>query len=231
MFEEWGGHVARSICAANQVFPLPAGVEPERFSGAVLAQVGYNAGSRAPLNPGDVAVVLGDGLVGLWAAQTLQHRGARVWLFGRHDDRLARFVTREGDRAVRVGRNESFADMQRHFTEPATVLVETISSLRALEALAPKMRGGGHLVCTGFYGAEDALHIPLIRVRELSVHTPAGWGRRRLEQTIDLLARGVLGAREFITHRLPVREAARAYHLLAHHEENALGVLLQWENA
>ena len=102
MFEEWGGHLARSVCPSDQVFALPEGSDPELFSGAVLTQVGFNAGNRAPLKSGDLAVVLGDGLVGLWTAQTLQHRGARVWLVGRHEDRLARFVLMPGDRAIKL---------------------------------------------------------------------------------------------------------------------------------
>ena len=39
---------------------------------------GYNCGTRAPLAPGEAAVVIGDGLVGHWAAQTLAWCGAAV---------------------------------------------------------------------------------------------------------------------------------------------------------
>jgi 3-hydroxyethyl bacteriochlorophyllide a dehydrogenase len=231
MFDAWGGHLARNICPAEQVFALPAGVDPESFSGAVLMQVGFNAGSRPPVRKGDLAVVLGDGLVGLWTAQTLQYRGARVWLVGRHQDRLRRFVPREGDRAIQVGRDETFEDLSRRFTEPIAILVETICSLRVFEALVPRMRRDGHLVCTGFYGRKDALRFPAVRAKELTIHTPAGWTRERLEETIALLGKGALHAASLITHRLPVREAAKAYQMLSNHEDNALGVLLQWPNA
>ena len=230
MFEAWGGHMARLVCPAAQIYPLPPGVNPEPFSGAVLTQVGFNAGSRAPVNPGELAVVLGDGLVGLWTAQTLQHRGAKVWLVGRHTDRLAKFKPRpgSGDRAILQPRGESVEGLKRELAEPIAVLVETISTLKPLVELVPSMKRDGHLVCTAFYGLDDAIHVPDIRRNELSLHTPAGWTRERLVQTIHLLGKGSLDAASLITHRLPVSEAPKAFRMLANHEDQALGVLLQW---
>jgi len=228
MFDEWGGQLARSVCPPEEVFALPEGVDPEPFSGAVLTQVGYNAGSRGTIKRGELALVLGDGLVGLWTAQTLQLRGARVWLVGRHEDRLARFAQRPGDRTIKLDRGQPLEVLVDQLKEPITILVETIGSLRVLEMLSKHMQRDGHLVCTAFYGLDDAIHVPLIRHKELSVHTPAGWTRQRLEQTIELLAECKLDAASMISHRLPVCDAPRAYRLLANRDDNALGVLLQW---
>ena len=228
LFDEWGGQLARSVCPPEQIFALPQGVDPEPFSGAVLTQVGYNAGSRGVIKQGELAVVLGDGLVGLWTAQTLQLRGARVWLVGRHEDRLARFRQRPGDRTIMHTRDQPLEALVDLLSEPIALLVETIGSLRVFEMLTERMQRDGHLVCTGFYGLDDAIHIPFIRRKELSVHTPAGWSRHRLQQTIDLIAQGKLDAASLITHRLPVSDAATAYRMLANREDNALGVLLQW---
>ncbi|MCE9592018.1 MAG: zinc-binding dehydrogenase [Planctomycetes bacterium] len=232
MFDQWAGHVKRGVYPEAQVYPLPAGTDPEPFSGAVLTQVGFNAGSRAPVEPGELAVVLGDGLVGLWTAQTLQHRGAKVWIVGRHEDRLAKFKPRagSGDRAILQERGQSVEGLKKELKEPIAVLVETVSSLKPFTELVQQMKHNGHLVCTAFYGLDDAIHIPDIRCRELSVHTPAGWSRDRLEKTIALLGAGKLDAASMVTHRLPYTEAARAYRMLSNHEDHALGVLLQWPN-
>src|SRR5436853_88935 len=73
-----GGHVSPAVAHRSQVWKLPGSVEPLAAAGLVLTQVGYNCGMRPALQPGDAVVVLGDGLVGHWSAQTLQHRGARV---------------------------------------------------------------------------------------------------------------------------------------------------------
>lgn len=228
MFDEWGGQLGRSVCSPDHVYPLPDGVDPEPFSGAVLTQVGYNAGSRGTIERDALAVVVGDGLVGLWTAQTLQLRGARVCLVGRHEDRLARFKPKQGDRTIKLDRSQPVESLRDHLTEPISILVETIGSLRMFELLVDRMQRDGHLVCTGFYGLDDAIHIPIIRRKELTLHTPAGWTRPRLEKTISLLADHQLDAASLITHRLPITAAPEAYQMLTRREDNALGVLLQW---
>lgn len=78
MFYDHGGHVSPAVTHGSQVWKLPERLDPVAASGLVLTQVGYNVGMRPELTPGDAAVVIGDGMVGHWAAQTLQHRGARV---------------------------------------------------------------------------------------------------------------------------------------------------------
>lgn len=230
MFESQVGHVKTAVSAPDDVYALPPGADPQWFAAGVLTQVGYNCGSRAPIDTGELAVVLGDGLVGLWTAQMLQHRGAKVWLVGRHDMRLARFICRAGDRAIRLARGDGLASLMAQLDQPIAVLVETIGSLAPMIELIPHMRHNGHLVCAAFYGGptQDVIHVPQIRSRELSLHTPAGLRRERLEKTFELIAQGVLQTAPLITHQLPYTDAAHAFDLLMNHKDQTLGVLLRW---
>src|SRR6185312_13064967 len=68
MFSSTGGHISPAVTHHSQVWRLPPEVDPIAVSGLVLTQVGYNAGMRPTGSPGDAAVVLGDGMVGHWAA-------------------------------------------------------------------------------------------------------------------------------------------------------------------
>ena len=95
MFEPRGGHISPSVSGAGAVIKLPPGLDPVAYSGLVLTQVGFNCGDRPRLSPGDLSVVVGDGLVGQWAAQMLASRGANTLLIGRHADRLAKFKNGE----------------------------------------------------------------------------------------------------------------------------------------
>jgi len=94
MYVQWGGHLSRAVTPADSIEHIPDRPHAEAFSGAVLAQVGYNCGHRPTLAEGDPVVVIGDGLVGQWAAQTLWSRGADVLLLGHHIERLDRFGPR-----------------------------------------------------------------------------------------------------------------------------------------
>lgn len=228
MFDRHGGHISPSVCAASQVYKLPAGIDPVAFSGLVLTQVGYNCGVRPRLEPGQTAVVVGDGMVGLWAAQTLVQRGAYVVLVGRHDDRLARFKTVERHLKIK-SRSETGAMQVREMIEgPVEVLVDTVGSTAILNEYLPMMRRGGTIVSAGFYGTEDQIPLQHFRNQEIGFDLVSGMTRERLEATRDWLAAGKMETLSLITHRFPVEKAAEAWDLIRSRKDNVLGVILEW---
>lgn len=229
MFYGSGGHVSPAVTHRSQIWRLPAGLDPVAASGLVLTQVGYNMGVRPALQAGDRAVVIGDGMVGHWAAQTLQHRGARVMLLGKHDDRLARFDAGDEDRIVNIAREEALDAVRAWAAEGVQVVADTVGSIPAIEALYPTMRHNSHLVSAGFYGPRGQIDIQKMRAREITLHTPAGWTKERMDATLALLARGVLKTRPLITHRFPAAQAAAAFDLILSRREPVLGVILDWE--
>jgi 2-desacetyl-2-hydroxyethyl bacteriochlorophyllide A dehydrogenase len=232
MYESMGGHVSPSVSPREQIWKLPASGIPAdslAFSGLVLTQVGYNCGTRAPVQVGETAVVLGDGMVGQWAAQTLAWRGAGVILVGHHDYRLALFAggpfrqclnAREPGRWMHAVRDLAPGGIQ--------ILVDTVGSIAAVEALVPLMRRHGHLISAGFYGLDDRLSLQPLRVQELAVDMVSGWALERMNHTRALIAAGVLETLPLITHRFPARRAAEAWELIAGKREPVLGVILEW---
>ncbi|MDR3710408.1 MAG: zinc-binding alcohol dehydrogenase [Capsulimonadaceae bacterium] len=230
MFFDSAGHVSPAIQDKSQVWKLPSGLDPVSASGLVLTQVGYNVGTRAGIVPGDQVVVLGDGMVGQWAAQTFQHRGARVLIAGRHDERLGLFKTRPGDRSLNT-RNAALVDVVREWApDGVKVVADTAGGMDSLVSLLPLMRHGGHIVSAGFYGTKGMIDIQTLRDRELTLHAPAGWNKQRMDETLALLAAGHLDTLSLITHRFPVSKAGDAFDLILNRRENVLGVILDWED-
>jgi len=230
MYYSFAGHISPAVTHQSQIYKLPANVPPVAASGLVLTQVGYNIGIRPPLAPGDAVVVIGDGMVGHWAAQTLRYRGARVMLLGKHDHRLALYDLQEGDRVVNVGREDPLAAVRAWAGNGVQVAVDTVGSVPAIEALYPVMRRDGHIVSAGFYGPHGQIDIQKMRDRELTLHAPAGWTTLRLLATLDLLARGILTTQHLITHRFPAARAGDAFDLILSRREPVLGVVLDWED-
>ncbi len=229
MFYLSGGHVSPAVTHRSQVWKLPPGLDPVAVSGLVLTQVGYNVGMRPTLNAGDAAVVIGDGMVGHWAAQTLQHRGARVLLLGKHDERLALFAATEADRVVNISRDDSVEAALAWAPEGAQVLADTVGSVAFVEALYPAMRRFSHITSAGFYGANGRIDIQKMRDREMTLHTPAGWTRERMDATLELVAQGVLQTTPLITHHFPAAQAGEAFELILSRRKPVLGVILDWE--
>lgn len=234
MFDNrFAGHVSPSVCERGAVLPLPPGVEPLACSGLVLTQVGYNCGQRPALAPGQLAVVIGDGLVGQWAGQTLAQRGARVILVGRHEDRLARF--RRYGATVAGGDDFGFAAVQALAGGPVQVVVETVGQAAALATYRRAMARGGQMVIAGFYRPAGEVNLQTslqaFRNHELAFHLVSGATPERLETTLRWIAEGKLDTLGLLTHRLPVVRAAEAWALITTKREPVLGVVLDWPAA
>lgn len=234
MFDnQFAGHVSPSVCDQGAVMPLPTGMDPVAFSGLVLTQVGYNCGSRPPVQPGQVALVVGDGLVGQWAGQTLAARGAKVVMLGRHADRMARFakygttIRAEADNGVAAVRELGLGEVE--------VLVETSGSMTVMSDFLPMMRRNGHMVIAGFYPKATEVNLLLalqqFRNYELSFDLVSGATAARLEETMRWVADGRLDTLELISHRFPVEQAAGAWALIESKREPVLGVVLDWPAA
>ena len=228
MFARMGGHVSPSVSPRNQIWKLPPGVDPLAFSGLVLTQVGYNCGTRAPVGVGEWGVVVGDGLVGQWAAQTLAWSGVHVVLVGHHEDRLARFAGGPFRHAI----NGHHADWIRTVRDLAPggvqVGVDTVGSIQAVEGLMSLMKRYGHIVSAGFYGTDDQIGLQPLRNGELSVDLVSGWSRERMDRTRDLIAAGHLQTLPLITHHFPVQQAAEAWRMIVDKGDAAMGVILDW---
>ena len=228
MHHTYGGHVSPSVCPREEVWKLPPGGDPLAYAGMVLAQVGYNGGSRPRLEAGDLALVFGDGMVGIWTAQTLAWRGAEVILVGRHDYRLRLFAGRPHRHTVNIGTTDWREYLKTRFTEKLQVAVDTVGRVDLLESVQPFMRRFGHLVSAGFYGASDRLALQPPRYGELTIDLVSGWRRNRMDETLRLIAGGDLETLPLITHHFPVAQAAEAWKLIESKSEPVLGVILDW---
>ncbi len=228
MFSPWAGQVSPSVSPREQIWKIPPGVDPLACSGLVLTQVGYNCGVRAPIAIGEGAVVIGDGMVGQWAAQTLAWRGANVVLVGRHAERLTLF----GEGPLRCGVNEREQDwvqvVRERFPTGVQVAVDTVGSTAVIEQLMGVMKRYGHIVSAGFYGTADQVALQPLRNRELSLDLVSGWSQPRMDATLNLIAAGHLQTLPLITHHFPVAQAADAWRLIAQKSELVLGVILNW---
>ncbi len=228
MFSAMGGQLSLSVSPRNQIWKLPQVVDPLAFAGLVLTQVGYNCGSRPALEIGQGAVVIGDGMVGQWAAQTLAWRGAEVVLVGRHSARLAKFTSGPLCHTVNATHEEWLSVVKQRLPNGVQVAVDTVGSIASIEQLLPLMVRNGHIVSAGFYGTQDVLGLQALRNAEISLDLVSGWTKPRMDRTLALVAAGHLQTLPLITHRFPANEAAQAWRLIASKDEAVLGVILDW---
>ncbi len=224
-----GGHVSPAVTHWSQLWKIPHGVAPIALSGLVLTQVGFNCATRPAVGPDDAVVIVGDGLIGHWAAQTLVGRGARVMLVGKHADRLQFFASSAPHRTVDRTQEHPVDTARDWAPEGVQAVIDTVGSVADLEAFFPVMRRDGHLVSAGFHGTQGMIDIQRLRYRELTLHAPSGWTRPRMDATRDLIAQRVIQTERLITHRFPIAQASAAYDVVLARREPFLGVILDWD--
>ncbi|MDF2961397.1 MAG: L-idonate 5-dehydrogenase [Paenibacillus sp.] len=224
MFSLSGGHINPAVAHANQVWKLPEGASEAAFSGMVLTQVGFNCGTRPPVVQGDTAVVIGDGLVGHWTAQTLAHRGARVIMLGRHASRLA--YLNPGVQGIDIN-NVDFNEVLRSYGS-LSVVVDTVGAMQTVEQIEPFMERNSHWVSAGFLGTSGMVDIQKLRLKEMTLHTPSGWTPSRMDETLKGIHEGWLSTEALITHRFPVEQADKAWQIILSNKQACLGVVLDW---
>ncbi len=222
-----GGHVSPAVAPVDQIWRLPEGLNPITASGLVLTQVGYNCGMRAPVSPGEWALVLGDGMVGHWAAQTLGWRGARVIMLGHHDWRLAHLRLASAI-TVNTTRDDAYEAVRSAAPSGLAVVVDTVGDVPTVEAMLPFIKPQGHIVSAGFCGTEGLIDIQKLRNGEMTLHCPSGWTRQRMDDTLELLGQGKLETASLITQRLPASQVVEAWRRIAEERHRIMGVVLEW---
>ena len=229
MFTPWGGHVSPSISPRSQIWKLPAGpVEPLAFAPLLLAQVGYNCGSRAPVKPGQFALVFGDGMVAMWAAQTLAHRGAKPILVGQDAWRLALAQKLIGCQPINMTTDDWAPRVRAIAPDGLAVAVDAVGTRSGTETVINLMIRCGHIVSAGFCGRDDRISLQSLRDGELSLDSVSGMAPERMDRTLELIAQGAIKTLPLITHRFPVRRAADAWQVISARAEPVLGVVLDW---
>ncbi len=239
MYTSSGGHVLRGPVEVDQVLALPDNVEyaevkseAVKYSGLVLTQVGFNAGSRPPVEDGCPALVVGDGMVGQWAAQTLQWRGARVALVGKHDFRLGLFSDRNEDIKLKA-QDERWLERALDWAGGEfAIVVDTVGNDVNLDLnlkLLSLIRRGGHYVTAGHAGHRAQMDLKTFIRKEITLHCPAGWTRPRLQKTMELVQSGALKTLPLITDYLAATRVGEAWERILEHKDSTLGVILEWD--
>jgi alcohol dehydrogenase len=191
--------VPESIPTEHAVF-----IEPLAAACEILDQVQIRRGASV--------AVLGDGKLGLLAAQVLHLHGADVSLFGHHAKKLE--IAKGAGVKVQISREEA----------PAAAydwVVEATGSAQGLKEAINMTRPRGTVVIKSTVHGSVAIDTAQAVVNEISL---VGSRCGRFEPALRLLRTGKIQVAEMIHARVPLAEAPRAFELAA--AKGALKVLM-----
>ncbi len=190
----------------DNVFKLP---DPMTFEDGALVEplaVGVHAVGRADTGPGDVALVLGLGTIGLQVAQVLLARGLTD-VIGADLSPLRRSVAEELGVTAVSGDELAAAAGGRSID----VVFEATGAPALVQGAMELVRPAGTVVLIALY-EEPAQIVPTLAVqKELTVRGSAIFTPAEFEEAVELLAAGKVRGRPLITHRLALEDLGAAF--------------------
>jgi 2-desacetyl-2-hydroxyethyl bacteriochlorophyllide A dehydrogenase len=233
-------HQTEYVVPAALAWRLPTGLAAERGLFVANLETALNALLDEPVRLGERVVVLGQGVVGMLIGLLARRNGAgRLVVVDGFERRRA--LARRLGAELALAPDADLADRLREATDGrgADLVFEASGNPAALQTAVDAVAPHGTVVACSWYGAKPValqlgghFHRGRVRIRSSQVGQvdPAllpRWDRaRRSAEVLALLTE--LPLEQLISHRVPFRDAAAAYHLVDERPEETLQVVLTY---
>jgi 2-desacetyl-2-hydroxyethyl bacteriochlorophyllide A dehydrogenase len=170
---------------------------------------------RAEIQPGEKAVVIGGGPIGVLIATTARHAGAEVVVLELDDDRRA--MIQELGFEVLNPQTQDQVEWVNTWTggAGADVVFEVSGAAAAVLGATALAKVRGRLVIVAIHPQPRPVDLQRVFWRELTILGARVYERRDFETAVELLAAGVIPADQMITGTVPLERTADAFSQLA----------------
>lgn len=209
-----GGFAEYISVPQGLLYPIPGGMS---FEEAALVEPLSNAvhfvNDLTPVEPGDLAVVLGIGPIGLFSAQLLRLAGAEVLVTGiSMDTERFKIAEKLGLEAVNVDDVDPVElVMERTSGRGADVAFVAVGAPSAVHQAVRLVRKRGHVTIVGIFPGDVAVPMTTVVRREITLAGAYDARAENFEASIELIESGRVEAAELATHRFPLEEAEKAF--------------------
>lgn len=166
---------------------------------------------RAGINPGEKAVVIGGGPIGVLIATVARHAGAEVVVLELDSDRRA--MIEELGFEVLDPRTTDQVEWVTSWTggAGADVVFEVSGAAPAVLGATSLAKVRGRLVVVAIHPQPRPIDLQRVFWRELTVLGARVYERRDFETAVTLLADGVIPAEKLITGTVPLEQTSEAF--------------------
>jgi D-xylulose reductase len=209
-------------------FKLPDNVSFAEGAMVEPLAVGMHGANKARIRPGDVAVVIGAGPIGMVTALAALAGGcSRVFITDVHGPKLERAGKYAGLTPVNV-REQDVADVVRQATDGwgADIVFEASGNDHALERIFEPLCPGGCVVLIGIPGAPVPFDIVAAQAKEARVESVFRYAHV-FPRALALLSAGKIDVKPLITDRFAFKDSVAAFQLAANMPPGSVKVQIE----
>jgi L-iditol 2-dehydrogenase len=198
-----GGLSEFAVFPASQAYKVPEGVPPEAAALTEPLACALHAVDLSGIRPGETALVLGAGPIGILSAALLVAGGASKVVVSEPNEN--RRVRAEAVRAEPIKPDAVSEEM-------ANVVFECVGRVETMKAALDAARPGGTVMWVGVAPPEAGVNVKPYDIfrKELTIRG-SYTNPYVMDRALALLASGRIGWREIVTHRFPLSEFGEAW--------------------
>jgi L-iditol 2-dehydrogenase len=210
------------------VYRLPDDLSFEQAAMIEAVSIAFHAINRTPLKLGDTVVVVGAGMIGQLVIQTLRQAGCGKLIAIDIDDRKLQMARDLGaDEGINANSPDISAQiLERTHGRGSDLAFEVVGTSVAFNTAVTSVRKGGAVTLVGNLSPKVDMPLQQIVTREMTlIGVCASSGE--YPACIDLMARGKIDVRAFISALAPLEEGPMWFDRLYRQEPGLMKVILK----
>lgn len=214
---------------ANLSFKLPDEVSFEEGALVEPLAIGVHAAKKARIAPGDTALVLGAGTIGLVTALAALAAGCSHVILADGKEEKLDFVRKHYDQRISVF-NITNGNLKAHiferYPQGVDVVFEASGNPRAIQSTTAFLVPGGRVVLIGMPQAPAPIDIVEAQCKEIEFVTIFRYANV-YERAIRYIASGQIDVKPLVTHRFDFDEAENAFRFAATMPDDAIKIMIR----
>ena len=213
---------------ARILFALPDHLTYEQAAFCEPLSIALHAVERVQPRPGDTALVIGAGVIGLLVLQVLKMKGCRrVFVSDLNEARLAIALATGADEVfVPTACDVTGEMLLRTQGEGCDVTMECVGFGAAVRTAIDAVRKGGRVGLVGNLAATCDLPLQQVVTREISLHGSCA-SSGEYQAAVDALAQGLINTAPLLSAVAPLEEGGAWFDRLHAGREPLIKVILQ----
>ncbi len=210
-----GGYAERMLLSAPLLLPIPNGLDPRHAALTEPMAVGLHAVNKSGIQPGETALVVGCGPIGIAVIAALRTRGVESIV-------AADFSLKRRELASTMGAHQTLDPAQGSPFDTVTpaVVFEAVGVPGIIDDVMRRGRHGTRLIVVGVCMQPDTMHPFFAIAKEINVQFVLAYDPQEFAESLRAIAEGDIDVTPVITGDVGLEDVGKAFDDLADPERH-----------